>query len=77
MAAAESTSHGEITSDFSYANGERPFIWRAGARAPRHVVATVGATVAFNTRVCWYLDATFCSGLHRLKRASSPEVSPP
>jgi len=49
MAAAESTSHGEITSDFSYANGERPFIWLAGARAPRHVVATVGATVALNT----------------------------
>ena len=49
MAAAESTSHGEITSDFSYANGARPFGWHAGARAPRHVVATVGATVAFNT----------------------------
>ena len=66
LVAAESTSHGEITTDFSYANGARPFTWRQATRAPRHVVATVGATVAFSSNICWYLDATFCSGLHAL-----------
>ena len=64
-----------ITTDFNYANGARPFSWYGGASVPRNVVATVGATVAFNTEICWYLDATFCSGLHALKRASSAETS--
>lgn len=37
---------------------------------------TVGATLSFNTELCWYLDSTFCSSFHSLKgRFSSMSAS--
>ena len=37
--------------------------------------AQVGATIAFNTGVCWYLDSTFCSGLHGMKQAMGADTA--
>jgi len=44
----------------------RAFLNPAG-RTPLNVIETFGATISFNTNLCWYLDSTFCSYFHMLK----------
>ena len=39
------------------------------------VYATVRATIAFNTDVCWYLDSTFCSGFHSWKASLGADTA--
>ena len=34
---------------------------------PLTVIEAYGATISFNTELCWYLDSTFCSYFHQLK----------
>ena len=45
-----------------------------GRRHYRPVIETYGGIISFNvdggSGMCWYLDSTFCSGLHAMKAAS-------
>lgn len=49
------------TGDFTFTNGRRP--------SRSSVIETVGATISFNTGLCWYLDSTFCFYFHSTKQA--------
>ena len=59
-AAAAAQNYYSWTDDFTFTNGER---------ASHGVFATVGSRLSFSTDLCWYLDTTFCSYFHSLKRA--------
>lgn len=51
------TSASPMVNEFYFANQRRAQGIRSIARA----------TLGFNVDVCWYLDSSFCSGLHSLK----------
>ena len=59
-AAAAAKNYYQWTEDFTFTNGER---------ASAGVYATVGSRLSFSSDLCWYLDTTFCSYFHGLKRA--------
>ena len=74
---SESQEAGSSTAATAQPRAKYTSTFRAtnGRVAGRRVVETVGATVAFNPKLCWYLDSTFCSWFHSLKRlGSSPEI---
>lgn len=73
--AASARPRARYTDTFRYSNGEEPFFFRNGGRAPRTVVETYGATVSFNQDLCWYLDSTFCSHFHELKKLADPSTA--
>jgi len=63
--AATAVPHADYTSNFTYTNG---------ISASMTVVGTHHATISFNPTLCWYLDSTFCSFFHQLKRHTSPDT---
>jgi hypothetical protein len=74
LTAASARPRARETETFRYSNGEEPFVVKSGARAPRTVVETYGATISFNEELCWYLDSTFCSSFHELKKLADPST---
>ena len=69
---------------FRYTNGEYSRTWdpAEGKWVPRRVIETIGGVIAFGGRqdsaaggsLCWYLDSTFCSSFHLLKKVADPET---
>ena len=55
------------TTIFRYTNGERT--------SSRAVIETYAAEIHVATHLCWYLDGSFCSGIHKLKRGASSPTS--
>ena len=76
---ASALSHWRASYSFRYTNGEAAFQWVLTGgeweRQPRPVLETYAGTLAYGVDggsggvgLCWYLDSTFCSQFHELKR---------
>ena len=76
---ASALSHWRASYSFRYTNGEAAFQWALTGgeweRQPRPVLETYAGTLAYGVDggsggvgLCWYLDSTFCSQFHELKR---------
>ena len=59
------------------------FYWTSGLKHPnggggllQPMIETHQAVISFNVEesFCWYLDSTFCSGFHLLKRLTTPDT---
>ena len=75
-ARSNATGHEAIANDLSTYNWTRYFRKPNGVYTQRQgVYATSRATLTFNTDLCWYLDPSFCSGLHSLKRSIGVDAS--
>lgn len=66
---AYALSHRKYSTTMRYTNGEEAYTWNNGSKVGRTVVETYAGTFAFNVEspVCWYLDSTWCYGIHQLK----------
>lgn len=73
-AAVNATGHDLAASQVSNYNWTR-YLSKPNGRYTSKVgvYAAVSATISFNTGVCWYLDSTFCSGFHAMKRSIGPD----
>ena len=76
---ASALSHWRASYSFRYTNGEAAFQWVLTGgeweRRPRPMLETYAGTLAYGVDggsggvgLCWYLDSTFCSQFHELKR---------
>ena len=80
--AARATPTAVVNTDgsFRYTNGRKALVWDGTKLVPQTVIETVGGVVDFSTKrqdgspLCWYLDSTFCSQFHSLKRLASPDT---
>ena len=68
---------------FRYTNGRYATRYDliSGRHVPQTVIETLGGVVDFSllradgvTPICWYLDSTFCSSFHELKKLANPET---
>ena len=67
---------------FRYTNGRYATTFDAvsGIHRPHLIIETIGGEMDFSTLradstpMCWYLDSTFCSAFHQLKKVASPDT---
>lgn len=69
--AATATPSARYQSQFYFTSGR---LAAGGAGAP--MIETYKAVISFSVgdNFCWYLDSTFCSGFHALKRLGTPDA---
>lgn len=73
---------GPAGAPFRYTNGRYATKLDAatGTQRPLWIIETIGGEMDFSTLradgtpMCWYLDSTFCSTFHQLKKVASPDT---
>ena len=82
LQAARAERHKGYTTSLRYTNGAEAHDWDPATAKfrPRRSIEIKGGSITFGgartgcAPFCWYLDATFCSGFHNLKRLMSPSA---